>query len=69
MLVRGYYINRLCGETPTDLRMGVPAPTNNFATLSVTLNETQRTGAINAPCHLGQDPRKLDEYPSPTFGR
>jgi hypothetical protein len=41
MLIRGY-INQLCGETPTDLRMEVPAPTINFASLSVTLIETQR---------------------------
>jgi hypothetical protein len=48
MLMRGY-INQLCGETPTDLRMGVPAPTTNFVGLTVTLTETQRKVAINAP--------------------
>jgi hypothetical protein len=41
MSIKGY-INRLCGETPTDLRMGVQAPTTNFAGLSVILSETQR---------------------------
>jgi hypothetical protein len=34
MLVKGY-IKKLCGETPTGLRMGVPAPVTNFVGLSV----------------------------------
>jgi hypothetical protein len=33
-LIRGH-INRLCGETPTDFRMGVPALTTNFLGLAV----------------------------------
>jgi hypothetical protein len=48
MLIKDY-INQLCGETPTDLRMGVPAPTMNFVGLSVTLTETHRKAGINAP--------------------
>jgi hypothetical protein len=36
LLIRGY-INQLCGQTPTDLRMGAPMPTTNFARLHVTL--------------------------------
>jgi hypothetical protein len=48
MIIKGY-INWLCGETPTDLRMGVPVPTTNFDGLSLTVNETQRKAAINAP--------------------
>jgi hypothetical protein len=48
MLIGGY-INHLCGETPTDLRMGVSAPTTNFVGLSVTLTETQRKATINSP--------------------
>jgi hypothetical protein len=47
MLLKGY-INRMCGKTPTDLRMGIhPAPVTYFVGLSVTLNETQREAAIN----------------------
>jgi hypothetical protein len=46
MLVRGY-INKLCGQTPTDLRMGALVPTTNFVGLPVTLTETQRKAAIN----------------------
>jgi hypothetical protein len=48
MLIRGH-INRLCGaETPTDLRMGVAAPTTGFAGLTVTLTATQRKTANNS---------------------
>jgi hypothetical protein len=36
LLIRGY-INNLCGETPTDLRVGMPMPTRNLAGLPVTL--------------------------------
>jgi hypothetical protein len=39
------YINQLCGETPTDLRMGIPAHVTNFASRSVTLIETKRNVA------------------------
>jgi 8-oxo-dGTP pyrophosphatase MutT (NUDIX family) len=48
LLFRGY-INQLCGETPTDLRVGTPMPTRNLAELPVTLTETQRKAAINSP--------------------
>jgi 8-oxo-dGTP pyrophosphatase MutT (NUDIX family) len=41
LLIRGY-INQLCGQTPTDLRMGAPIPTTHFDGLPVTLTETQR---------------------------
>jgi hypothetical protein len=44
LLIRGY-INNLCGQTPTDLRMGAPIPTTNFDGLPVTLTETQRKAA------------------------
>jgi hypothetical protein len=48
LLIRGY-INHLCGETPTDLRVGMPMPTRNLAGVPVTLTETQRKAAINSP--------------------
>jgi hypothetical protein len=35
MLIKGY-INQLCDEMPTDLRMEVPPPTTNVVGLSVT---------------------------------
>jgi hypothetical protein len=41
VLIRSY-VNQLCGQTPTDLCMGAPVPTTNFAGLPVTLTETQR---------------------------
>jgi hypothetical protein len=47
VLIKGY-INQLCGETPTDLRMRVPLPSTNFVGLSVALSEAQRKTAINA---------------------
>jgi hypothetical protein len=47
MLFRGH-INRLCGETPIDVRMGVPTPTINFVGLVVTLIETQHEAAIHS---------------------
>jgi hypothetical protein len=46
LLIRGY-INQQCGETPTDLRAGMPMPTRNLAGLRVTHTETQRKAAIN----------------------
>jgi hypothetical protein len=39
MLIEGY-INQLYGDTPTNPRMGVPAPTTNFVSMSATLTET-----------------------------
>jgi hypothetical protein len=62
MFIRGY-INHLCGETPTDLRVGVPAPTTNFVGLFVTLIQTQREATINARHQLlGRDSRKLEDW-------
>jgi hypothetical protein len=60
MLIKGF-INHLCGETPIDLRIGVPAPTINFGGTSVTSTKTQRKAAINAPYQSRQDPRKLED--------
>jgi hypothetical protein len=60
MLIRGH-INRLYGETPSDLRMGVPVPTTNFVGLSLTLIETQRKAATNSHYHSGRDPRELED--------
>jgi hypothetical protein len=48
MLIKGYN-NQVCGGTPTDLRMGVPAPMISFVGMTVTLIETQLKAAINAP--------------------
>jgi hypothetical protein len=59
MLIKGY-INRVCRETPIDFRMGVPAPTTNFASHELTLTETHRKVAMNAPCQSRQDARKLE---------
>jgi hypothetical protein len=61
MLIKGY-INQLCGETPSCLRMGVPAPKANFVGMSVTETETQRKAAINAPYQSRQEPRKLMDW-------
>jgi ADP-ribose pyrophosphatase YjhB (NUDIX family) len=51
LLIRGH-INRVTGEGPTDLRVGMPMPTHNLARLSVTLTETQRKAAITSPYQL-----------------
>jgi hypothetical protein len=48
MLIKGY-TKQVCGGIPIDLRMGVPAPTISFVGMTVTLIETQRKAAINAP--------------------
>jgi hypothetical protein len=56
------YINQLCGETPTDLRVGTPMPTRNFAGLPVTLTETQRKAAINSPFQSGDIARNLEDW-------
>jgi ADP-ribose pyrophosphatase YjhB (NUDIX family) len=61
MLIKGY-VNELCRETPTYLRMGIPPPTINFASLEVTLTHTQRKAAINAPYQSRQDARTLDKW-------
>jgi hypothetical protein len=61
LLIRGY-INQLCGETPTDLRVGIPMPTRNLAGLRVTLTETQRKTAINSPFKSGGSARNLEDW-------
>jgi hypothetical protein len=61
MLIKGY-INHLCGETPNDLRMRVPAPTTSFAGVEVTLTETQCKATINALSPARQDARNLEDW-------
>jgi hypothetical protein len=61
LLIRGY-INQLCGETPTDLRVGTPMPTRNLAGLPVTHTETQRKAAINSPFQSGDNARNLKDW-------
>jgi hypothetical protein len=58
MLIKGF-INQFYGETPTDLRMRIPAPTTNFVGMIVTMTETQRKDAMNAPYQSRQDAGKL----------
>jgi hypothetical protein len=60
MLIRGY-INQLCGQTPTDLRMETPVPTINFVGPPVTLTETQRKAAIKSKFQFGREPRELED--------
>jgi hypothetical protein len=61
LLICGY-INQLCGETPTDLRVGMPMPKRNLAGLPVNLMETQRKAAINSPFETGSDSRDLEDW-------
>jgi hypothetical protein len=61
LLIRGY-INQLCGETPTDLRVGTPMPTTNLAGLHVTLAETQRKATTNSPFLYGENARNLEDW-------
>jgi ADP-ribose pyrophosphatase YjhB (NUDIX family) len=61
LLIRGY-INQLCGETPTDFRVGMPVPMRNLARLPVTLTETQRKAAINSPFQSGGNARELEDW-------
>jgi hypothetical protein len=49
-------------ETPTDLRMGVPAPTTNFVGLIVTLTETQCKAAINSRYQYSRDARPVEDW-------
>jgi hypothetical protein len=42
--------------------MGVPAPTANLTSMSVTLIEPLRQAAIDAPYHSGQEARKLADW-------
>jgi hypothetical protein len=60
ILIKGH-INHLCGEMPTDLRIGIPAPTTNFVGLTVTLTETQRKAAINSRYQSSRDARELED--------
>jgi hypothetical protein len=55
-------IKQLCTNTPTDLRMGVPAPTTNFVGLSATLTKTQGKSAIYPPYQSRQAARTLEEW-------
>jgi hypothetical protein len=61
LLIRGC-INHLSGQTPTDLHMRAPMPTTNFASLSVTLTETQRKASFNSPPQSGRFPRELEDW-------
>jgi hypothetical protein len=61
LLICGH-INQLCGETPTDLRVGMPMPTRNLGGLHVTLPETQRKAAINSPLLSGRDANELEDW-------
>jgi hypothetical protein len=61
LLIRGY-INQVCGETPTDLRLGISLPTRNLAGLPVTLTETQRKAAINSPFQSDGNARELEDW-------
>jgi ADP-ribose pyrophosphatase YjhB (NUDIX family) len=61
LLIRGH-INRLSGETPTDLRVGMPMPTQNLAALHVTLTETQRKAAINSPLQTSRFANELEDW-------
>jgi hypothetical protein len=60
-LIRGH-INQLSGETPTDLRVGMPMPTHNLAGLHVTLTETRRKAAINSPLETGRIANELEDW-------
>jgi hypothetical protein len=64
MLIQGY-INQLCRETPTHLRMKIPAPTTTFIGLTITLTETQRKAAIKSAYHTSRDAphaRELEDW-------
>jgi hypothetical protein len=61
LLIRGY-INQLSGETPIDLRMGIPMPTTNLVGLPVTLTETRRKVAVNSPFQSGKAPREMEDW-------
>jgi hypothetical protein len=61
MLIKGY-INKVCGETPSNLRMGVPVPTTNSVGLSVEVTKTQRKAAFKAPYMSNQDAGRFEDY-------
>jgi hypothetical protein len=53
----------MCGETPTDLRVGTPMPTRNLVGLPLTrLIETQRKASINSPFQSGENARNLEDW-------
>jgi hypothetical protein len=60
MLIKGY-VNQLCGETRTDLRMGVPTHVTNLGGLSATLIETQRKVTINSIYRTDRDACELED--------
>jgi hypothetical protein len=51
----------MCGETPTDLHMRVPAPKTNFVGVSVTLTLTKRQATIKYKFQSGREPRELED--------
>jgi ADP-ribose pyrophosphatase YjhB (NUDIX family) len=61
LLIRGY-VNQVCGEIPTDLRVGMPIPTTNLVGLLVTLTETKRKATANLPFQYGADARDLEDW-------
>jgi hypothetical protein len=61
LLIRGY-INQLSGQTLTDLRVGTPMPTTNFACLPMTLIETQRKATVTSPYQYGKHARELEDW-------
>jgi 8-oxo-dGTP pyrophosphatase MutT (NUDIX family) len=61
LLIRGH-INRLTGEGPTDLHVGMPMPTQNLVGLHVTLTETHRKAAINTPLQNGREANELEDW-------
>jgi hypothetical protein len=60
MLIKGY-INKLYGEIPIDLRMGVPAPTTNFDGLREKLFETRCKVSINSTYQIVQGARAFED--------
>jgi hypothetical protein len=61
MLLTKGYINQLCGEAPTHLRMRVLVHTTDLDGVAVALTNTQPKAAIIAPYHSDQDARKLQD--------
>jgi hypothetical protein len=61
MLIKGH-INHMCGESLTDLCMGIPAHTTNFVGLTVTLRETRVKAPIDSPYKSSRDARELEDW-------
>jgi hypothetical protein len=61
LLIRGH-ISQLSGETPTDLRVGMPMPTRNLVGLHVTITETQHKAAINSPLQNDRIANELEDW-------